>query len=227
MLLTIHCILLTLLFLPLCAQGSKDSQSAVGYEVRNSEAPTEQTNKVQYGKKITHNSLLLQCKPVEGDSVPRPTTAVTMDEKFSIFSGKRADWLPPDPGAAGKRTIVGVDSDGDCVRDDIERYIVLELLPSSSQKKTRKYLYEYAKWRGQFLKYSNLSTETAKEISRNLSEAGECVRRTLNNDLKAHELIDKVFAQFHNTFPRSYRYIDNLSLLGGWTTRETFTIKCP
>ena len=31
---------------------------------------------------------------------------------------------PPDPGEAGKRTIEGVDSDGDGVRDDVQRYIL-------------------------------------------------------------------------------------------------------
>jgi hypothetical protein len=31
--------------------------------------------------------------------------------------------LPPDPGAAGKETIEGIDSDGDGVRDDIQRWI--------------------------------------------------------------------------------------------------------
>ncbi len=33
--------------------------------------------------------------------------------------------LPPDPGEAGKKTLEGIDSDNDGVRDDIQRYIVL------------------------------------------------------------------------------------------------------
>jgi hypothetical protein len=33
--------------------------------------------------------------------------------------------LPPDPGDAGKLTIQGIDSDGDGVRDDVQRYIAL------------------------------------------------------------------------------------------------------
>jgi hypothetical protein len=33
--------------------------------------------------------------------------------------------LPPDPGAAGKQTLEGVDSDRDGVRDDVQRYIAL------------------------------------------------------------------------------------------------------
>ncbi|QKT02341.1 hypothetical protein HUS23_05985 [Ectothiorhodospiraceae bacterium 2226] len=34
--------------------------------------------------------------------------------------------LPPDPGPAGKATLVGIDSDGSGVRDDVQRYILLE-----------------------------------------------------------------------------------------------------
>jgi hypothetical protein len=33
--------------------------------------------------------------------------------------------LPPDPGSAGMATLAGIDSDGDGVRDDVERYIAL------------------------------------------------------------------------------------------------------
>ena len=33
--------------------------------------------------------------------------------------------LPPDPGEAGKATLEGIDSDGDGVRDDVQRYIAL------------------------------------------------------------------------------------------------------
>ena len=33
--------------------------------------------------------------------------------------------LPPDPGAEGKKTLLGIDTDGDGVRDDIQRYIYL------------------------------------------------------------------------------------------------------
>ncbi len=31
--------------------------------------------------------------------------------------------LPPDPGKAGKQTLLGIDTDGDGLRDDIQRYI--------------------------------------------------------------------------------------------------------
>ena len=42
-----------------------------------------------------------------------------------VFSSTTSDTLPPDPGKAGKQTLMGVDSDGDGLRDDIQRYIYL------------------------------------------------------------------------------------------------------
>ncbi|QPJ60770.1 MAG: hypothetical protein G3M70_02240 [Candidatus Nitronauta litoralis] len=50
--------------------------------------------------------------------------------------------LPPDPGEAGKATLLGIDSDNDGVRDDIQRYIELTY-PESA--KTRAALRQYAK----------------------------------------------------------------------------------
>ena len=112
------------------------------------------------------------------------------------------------------------------MRDDIERFIA-RTLPSGSQKKARKYIYEYAQWRGQLLKYSTLDKEIAKEISRNLYQSSECFYQKMNNDAKSREIINQVFSEFHNTFPRSYRYIYNNAKLGGWTTREIVDISCP
>ena len=38
--------------------------------------------------------------------------------------------LPPDPGEAGKATLAGIDSDGDGVRDDLQRYLALSITDS-------------------------------------------------------------------------------------------------
>ncbi|MGH8488103.1 MAG: hypothetical protein ACREXS_04330 [Gammaproteobacteria bacterium] len=50
--------------------------------------------------------------------------------------------MPPDPGEAGKAALEGIDSDGDGVRDDIQRYIALNF-PDSA--KTRAALTQQAK----------------------------------------------------------------------------------
>ena len=41
--------------------------------------------------------------------------------------------LPPDPGEEGKKTLQGIDSDNDGVRDDIQRYIALEVEDEATQ----------------------------------------------------------------------------------------------
>ena len=42
--------------------------------------------------------------------------------------------LPPDPGDAGLVTVEGIDSDGDGVRDDVQRFIALEYSESAKVK---------------------------------------------------------------------------------------------
>ena len=42
--------------------------------------------------------------------------------------------LPPDPGAAGKKTVLGIDSDGDGIRDDIQ-IAVTKLIPDDPYKR--------------------------------------------------------------------------------------------
>ena len=172
----------------------------------------------------------LACNPVEaGGDVEESRKAVVIyldDELFFPIPIIKyvSPWLPQDPGAAGDTTIAGVDADNDCVRDDIEHYIV-SLYPKHSDSRNRKYLFEYAKWLGAQLE-SNIDEETAKTISRELSSAGRCVTQILEND--AREALDNVFAHFHNTDARSLRYIGGLSNLAGWTTREAISVvSCP
>lgn len=56
--------------------------------------------------------------------------------------------LPPDPGAVGKATLAGVDSDNDGVRDDVQRWIVMTY-PNS--QKTRAGLRQLAQDYQQFI----------------------------------------------------------------------------
>ncbi len=55
---------------------------------------------------------------------PQKTIAkpLPINLKITRFSG---GGLPPDPGEAGKQTLLGIDSDGDGIRDDVQRYIYL------------------------------------------------------------------------------------------------------
>jgi hypothetical protein len=42
--------------------------------------------------------------------------------------------LPPDPGPAGMKTLAGINSDGDGVRDDVQRYISLTYVQSAKER---------------------------------------------------------------------------------------------
>jgi len=48
------------------------------------------------------------------------SSAYAEENSNAIFTN-----LPPDPGAAGKLTLSGIDSDNDGVRDDVQRWIVM------------------------------------------------------------------------------------------------------
>lgn len=70
--------------------------------------------------------------------------------------------LPPDPGEAGKATLAGIDSDNDGVRDDVQRWIVINY-PNS--QKTRAALVQEVKLDQQFLLNAadpNISLNIAK-----------------------------------------------------------------
>ncbi len=135
-----------------------------------------------------------------------------------------AEQLPPDPGQVGKETITGIDSDRDCIRDDLE-LIISERLPGEKHHEARRYLYIHAIWLGELLK-ENPTVEEMHEVSNYLYGTSKCAREILGDTIETKKLLDWIFASNLNTFPRSYRYIDNNGLLGGTTTRGTLTILC-
>ncbi len=200
---------------------------AIGYKTRNlGEQERENTEiaPVLRDEPATIIAKDSSCNPVEyGGSAPF-LTAVAPLNGFYVIQGA-AEWLPPLPGSSGNGTIAGIDADGDCIRDDIEHYIARKF-NQQSQQKLRKYLFEYTVWMNHFLTL-DISVDAAKTSSNNMAAAGECVDQILGNHTETKTVLDDLFAQFHNTFPRSNRYIDNLSQLGGWTTRETITVSCP
>ena len=170
-------------------------------------------------------SLLDNCNHVEFGNQPAYfTVTIPLNEKFFPINGK-ARWLPPKPTANITTTIQGIDKDGDCVRDDIEHYIA-KMYPKKSDQSTRKYLFEYARWLGEFLRISTWSVSTSQSIVTNQYKAAECFKRRVNDIEESTQILNKIFAQFHNTKSRSFRYIRNNTKLGGWSTREKISLNC-
>lgn len=119
------------------------------------------------------------------------------------------DNLPPDPGAEGRTTLLGVDSDNDGVRDDIQRYIAVTYADSA---KTRAALTEYAKLAQKQLADAgdkNLSIEHAIEEGSVLA----CIFY-IDPDSNADALF-ATRAEFLNTEERSRAYIQYDEQLGG------------
>ncbi|MCF6156790.1 MAG: hypothetical protein E3K36_16475 [Candidatus Brocadia sp.] len=117
--------------------------------------------------------------------------------------------LPPDPGEEGKKTLLGIDTDGDGVRDDIQRYIYFTY---PNDKRLRLGLTYYAIEFQGVLKDAN-DREAAYEHANKMARHGECLWY-----LKGEESIDicnALRAEILNTRERSMAYIMYSDNLGG------------
>ncbi|MDR4508695.1 MAG: putative metal-binding motif-containing protein [Candidatus Brocadiaceae bacterium] len=117
--------------------------------------------------------------------------------------------LPPDPGEAGKETLLGIDTDGDGVRDDIQRYIYFTY---SDEKKLRLALTYYAIEFQELLADAD-DREAAYEHAIKKTRHRECIWY-----LKGEEAINicrALRAEILNTRERSIAYITYSDNLGG------------
>ena len=123
--------------------------------------------------------------------------------------------LPPDPGEAGKATLLGIDSDNDGVRDDIQRYIELNYTNSA---KTRMALRQFSKAMNDAL--ANAGDKRASiNNAYKTGYAPEClfhIYRELEGTARpAYKINDQLLAEFLNTQDRSTTYLNYNSQLGG------------
>lgn len=151
--------------------------------------------------------------------------AVDDDLVIPIPGGFIASWVPPAP-PSPNTTIAGVDSDGDCVRDDIERYIT-DKYPRKSDYLVRENLFRYAIWLQRFINLPPVIPSIhAKVAITNMRIAEQCVKNILGNEVGG-DVLSNLFAQFHNTWPRSDLYVSNMvNYISGWTTRDDPVISC-
>ena len=117
--------------------------------------------------------------------------------------------LPPDPGKAGKETLLGIDTDGDGVRDDIQRYIYFTY---PDDKKLRLGLTYYAIEFQGVLKDAN-DREAAYDHANKMARHGECLFYLTGKD--SFDIIDLLLAEILNTRERSIAYIKYSDNLGG------------
>lgn len=120
-----------------------------------------------------------------------------------------SDGLPPDPGEAGKETLLGIDSDLDGVRDDIQRYIV-HTYPD--QPNLQKALFQMARTNVRIFS-EELTRESAYEIALSRGRDIDCLYYLLGRQSKS--ALSDIRALTLNTYERSVVYISYDQLLSG------------
>jgi hypothetical protein len=119
--------------------------------------------------------------------------------------------LPPDPGEAGKQTLDGIDSNGNGVRDDIERFIALRYANSPSLINA---LNQYATTLQGFFA-NNASEVLIQQADSARRRAAKCWDYLSPQDER--QALDELEAEFVNTTERLRAYLDTDELLGGRT----------
>ncbi|MDR4498499.1 MAG: hypothetical protein MRK02_11360 [Candidatus Scalindua sp.] len=119
--------------------------------------------------------------------------------------------LPPDPGEEGTLTLLGTDSDGDGVRDDIQRYIYFTY---PDDEKLRLALTHYAiEFQGVLADAHD--REASYNHATNMSRHNECLFYL--KDEESFDISDALLAEILNTRERSIAYITYSDNLGGKT----------
>ena len=119
------------------------------------------------------------------------------------------DNLPPDPGDAGKATLEGIDSDGDGVRDDVQRWIAINF---SNSEKTRAALTQDAKAMQQFLLDA---ANSAKSLNNALLMSGSISCLTYVQQKNFYGIATEHKAKMLNTYERSKAWIQADGHLSG------------
>ncbi len=140
-----------------------------------------------------------------------------------LFDGVLSEWnLPLDPGDAGKVTLEGIDSDGDTLRDDLQRYVVVN---SSQHPVSVHALNDMVK-----LFQNSLLTGDQRDsvaLTNKLSRASECLIYSVHREMgggldideatldEAEKREDELMALTLNTEARLLAYLKYQSLVEG------------
>jgi chitodextrinase len=136
--------------------------------------------------------------------------------------------LPPDPGAAGKKTLAGIDSDQDGVRDDIQRFLAKEVGKDPV-------LYKRALQMARETQQSILVAETndkekARTVTHRWMLASRCFDKAYGNKKENYEkdiIFKKQFvALVANTPERMNAFMQYSDLLGGMVFEDPEIIVC-
>ena len=118
--------------------------------------------------------------------------------------------LPADPGEAGKETVTGIDSDGDGVRDDLQRYIA-QTFPSSAR--ARAALRQMAKALQALVLVPAGDKNAALNAGDRIARAADCLVYAMPQG--AGDASDGLEAQLTNTDARLQAYFAANALCNG------------
>lgn len=144
----------------------------------------------------------------------RGSTAAALARPLVITVLTAADSLPPDPGAAGLATLAGIDSDGDGLRDDLQRY----LFQQESDSSRRAALIAIAKAFQASLLNATQQDASLNEANR-LQKGIECLHFVAPSTAKLAK--DALLARVLNTAARTAAYLQFNGQLGGQVFRAT------
>jgi len=144
------------------------------------------------------------------------------DELYVVPTGVAS--FPPIPSASViNATVLGVDVNKNCVRDDVEHFI-FEHYGAKDQAELRLHLYAYSIWLRFFL-IENISKKSVYAVSRQLLKTGLCLHKIMSiTESERAEII--IFARMHNTDARTRRYFDNEDKLDGFDVDVTAPPSC-
>jgi len=122
--------------------------------------------------------------------------------------------LPPMPRPdVIDRTVLGVDMNKNCVRDDVEHFI-FDGYGENDQATLRKHMYEHAIWL-RFYLIENISERTLNAVARQLLKTGLCLNKQMGSS-EGQRAQTEIFALLHNTEARTNRYFANEDILDGF-----------
>ena len=128
---------------------------------------------------------------------------------ISVIDGAD-DGLPPDPGEEGKLTLMGIDSDGDGLRDDVQRYIYLTY---PDQPNVQGALTQYALLLQKTVD-PNREIGTGRALAHKKGEAMACVHHFMPEEF--YEATRRLKAEIINTYDRTKKYLAyDEELIGG------------
>ncbi|MEZ8967967.1 hypothetical protein BCS96_15855 [Vibrio breoganii] len=147
----------------------------------------------------------------------KSNSALTMPLPVILKITDAVSSLPPDPGSKNDQTLVGIDSDLDGVRDDIQRYIVMNYGDNEALK--------LALLQGAKVNQLKLILSGDKEASRHVAKLSmrvvECVGFVSDMDMDAFDEYQKITAKQMNTRQRSKAYDQYQQNLAGSITYTT------